>query len=77
MQRCGGGDLEAAHAAIDRLASVPIDPGLALFELPLVRLRALLTRARGDDTGYRDYRDRYRDMATSLGFEGTDGEGTK
>jgi hypothetical protein len=26
--------------------------------------------APGDDTGYRDYRDRYRDMATSLGFEG-------
>jgi hypothetical protein len=30
----------------------------------------LLARAQGDDTGYRDYRDRYRDMATSLGFEG-------
>jgi hypothetical protein len=36
----------------------------------LLRLRALLARARGDDTTYRDYRDRYRDMATSLGFEG-------
>ena len=36
----------------------------------LLRLRALLARAHGDDTAYRDYRDRYRAMATSLGFEG-------
>jgi adenylate cyclase len=39
-------------------------------EITLLRLRALLTRAYGDDAGYRDYRDRYRAMATSLGFEG-------
>jgi hypothetical protein len=36
----------------------------------VLRLRALLARAHGDDTGYRDYRDRYRELATSLGFEG-------
>jgi hypothetical protein len=36
----------------------------------LLRLRALLARARGDEAGYRDYRDRYRAMAKSLGFEG-------
>ena len=29
-----------------------------------------LARAQGDDPAYRDYRDRYRAMATSLGFEG-------
>jgi hypothetical protein len=39
-------------------------------EIWLLRLRALLARAHTDDTAYRDYRDRYRDMATSLGFEG-------
>ena len=33
----------------------------------LLRLRALLAHAHGDETGYRDYRDRYRAMATSLG----------
>ena len=32
--------------------------------------KALLARAHSDQTGYRDYRDRYRAMATSLGFEG-------
>jgi adenylate cyclase len=33
-------------------------------------MRALMAQTRGDDTGYREYRDRYRAMATSLGFEG-------
>ncbi len=39
-------------------------------EVWMLRLRALLARTRGDDAIYRNYRDRYRDMATSLGFEG-------
>jgi hypothetical protein len=33
-------------------------------------LRALLARAQGDETSYRDYRDGYRTIATRLGFEG-------
>jgi len=33
-------------------------------------VRASEARARGDETAYRDYRDRYREMANSLGFEG-------
>jgi adenylate cyclase len=41
-----------------------------LFEVPLLRMRALLAQATGDQPGYRDYRDRYRKMATDLGFEG-------
>jgi hypothetical protein len=35
-----------------------------------LRLRALLARAHDDATAYAHFRDRYRDMATSLGFEG-------
>jgi hypothetical protein len=31
---------------------------------------ALLAKAHRDEAGYRDYRDRYRALATSLGFEG-------
>jgi adenylate cyclase len=61
---------EDAQAAIDRLAAVPTDPGCVLHELPLLRLRAILARAHGDETGYRANRDRYRKMATKLGFEG-------
>jgi len=70
LRRGGEADLADAQAAIDRLAGVPTDPGFVLNEIWLLRLRALLARAHGDETGYRDYRDRYRTMATSLGFEG-------
>src|SRR4030081_1675885 len=48
-----------AEAAIERLSAAPTDDGLAIRAVTLLRLRALLARARGDDTGYRDYRDRY------------------
>ena len=41
-----------------------------LHELHLLRLRALLGRAQGDDAAYAHFRDRYRDMAKTLGFEG-------
>jgi adenylate cyclase len=33
-------------------------------------MRASEARARADELAYRDYRDRYREMANSLGFEG-------
>ena len=70
LDRGADGDVAEAEAAIERLAAAPADDGLVIREIWLLRLRALLARARGDDTAYRDYRDRYRDMATSLGFEG-------
>jgi adenylate cyclase len=70
LQRGGDADLAEAEAAIDRLAAVPTDPGYVLHELPLLRLRALLARAKGDKSAYCDFRDRYRKMATDLGFEG-------
>ncbi|MGO9152098.1 hypothetical protein [Mycobacterium sp.] len=55
---------------MERLAAAPIEPGFALNEVAVLRLRAPLARAHGDEAAYRDYRDRYRAMATSLGFEG-------
>jgi adenylate cyclase len=67
--RDGEGDLQEAQAAVEMLA-VSTDPGFVLHELPLLRLRALLARARGDEADYHDNRDRYRAMATSLGFDG-------
>jgi hypothetical protein len=62
-------DLAEAEAAIERLAAAPIDD-LVVRDVMLVRLRALLARARRDDASYRDFRDRYRAMANDLGFEG-------
>ena len=63
-------DLQDAQTAIDQLAAVPTEPGFVIHDLCLLRLRALTARARGDEPGYREYRDRYRTMAKSLGFEG-------
>jgi adenylate cyclase len=70
LQRGTSADLTEAQAAIDRLAAEPTDPGFVLFEVPLLRLRALLARAHGDAEAYKQLRDRYRDMAKTLGFEG-------
>jgi adenylate cyclase len=70
LRRGADTDLEEAQAAIDRLATVPTEPGFVLHDIFLLRLRALLARTRGDEATYRDFRDRYRDMAKTLGFEG-------
>ena len=70
LERGAGDDVSEAEAAIDRLAAAPADDGLVIRDIWLLRMRALLAQAHGDDTAYRDYRDRYRAMATSLGFEG-------
>jgi adenylate cyclase len=70
LRRGADTDLQDAQAAIDRLTAVPTEPGYIMHDVWLLRLRALLARVQGDDAGYRDYRDRYRAMATSLGFEG-------
>ena len=69
LDRATESDLAEAESAIDRLAAVASD-GWVARDIMLLRLRALLAKAYGDETGYRDYRDRYRAMATSLGFEG-------
>jgi class 3 adenylate cyclase len=63
-------DLAEAQVAIDRLAALSSHIIPAMREITALRLRALLARAHGDDAGYREYRDRYRDMAKTLDFEG-------
>jgi class 3 adenylate cyclase len=70
LDRGNDGDVADAAAAIERLAAAPADEGLVIREIWLLRLRALLARAHGDGSAYAHFRDRYRDMARSLGFEG-------
>jgi adenylate cyclase len=53
-----------------RGALTAADPGFVLNEIQLLRMRALLARAHGDELAYRDFADRYGAMAKSLGFEG-------
>jgi hypothetical protein len=48
----------------------PPDEGLVLRDITLLRPRALLARARGDDVAYRDLVIRYLAMAESLGYQG-------
>jgi hypothetical protein len=70
LDRDADGDVAEAEAAIDRLAAAPTDDGFVMREIWLLRLRALVARAHGDMVAYADLRDRYRDMARTLEFEG-------
>jgi serine/threonine protein kinase/class 3 adenylate cyclase len=70
LDRGADGDVAEAEAAIEQLAAEPADEGVVMHDIWLLRLRAQLARAHGDEPAYCGYRDRYRDMATSLGFEG-------
>ena len=70
LDRGAESDVAEAEAAIERLASAPADEGLVIRDIWLLRLQALLARAHGDATAYAQLRDRYRDMAKTLGFEG-------
>jgi adenylate cyclase len=70
LRRASNADLREARAHIHRLAAVPSEPGFVLRDIWLLRLRALLARAQGDTVAYTHFRDRYRDMAKTLGFEG-------
>ncbi len=70
LSRGSGADVRHACRAIDRLAAVPTEPGFVLHELPLLRLRALLARAHGDEPGYRQFVARLRAKAAEADFEG-------
>ena len=70
LRRGTPADLSEAEAATARLAGVPTESDFVLNRLQLLRLRALLARAKGDEATHREFADCYREMAKSLGFEG-------
>ena len=70
LDRGAESDVAEAQAAIERFLAAPADEGLVIREVWLLRLNALLARACGDAAAYAQFRDRYRDMARTLGFEG-------
>ncbi len=70
LERGAETDLAEAQEAIDRLTNLRPPTSSAMLDITLLRLRALLARAHGDDVAYRDLVGRYRAMAESLGFEG-------
>jgi class 3 adenylate cyclase len=63
-------DIQEAENTIERLAASLAGDQLVTGEVMLLRLQALLARARGDEAAYRQFVDRYRATATSYGFEG-------
>jgi hypothetical protein len=69
LDRGTDADVAEAEAAIERLAAAPTD-GLAMRDIWLLRLNALVAQARGDATAYADLKNRYTEMATSLQFAG-------
>ena len=62
--------LDEAQAVIDRLAACNTDPGFLLYELALLRSRALVARALGDEQAYAGFMLRHRETAISAGFDG-------
>jgi hypothetical protein len=64
------GDLAEAQDAIAELACVRANESWAIRDVILLRLRALMSHAHGDDVAYRDLVIRYRAMAESLGYQG-------
>ncbi|ORW96741.1 cyclase [Mycobacterium sp. IEC1808] len=70
LERGAEGDLAEAQQAYDRLANLAASTESAIIEITLLRLRALLARARGDHAAHRDLVNRYCALAESLGYEG-------
>ncbi|MGA8330751.1 MAG: cyclase, partial [Mycobacterium sp.] len=68
IERRSEGDREEAQAAIDRLAAVPVDPGFVLHELPILRSRALLALALGDESSSRELLEQHRARAAAVGY---------
>ena len=64
LTRGGEADLQEAQTAIARLAAAPTD--VVDREIWVLRLRALLAGARGDEVAHRDLLQQHRAMATSL-----------
>jgi class 3 adenylate cyclase len=62
-------DLAEAEAAIQRLAAPPPDD-FPVRDIWVLRLYALLARARGEQPTYRELVDRYQSMAKSLDYQG-------
>jgi ATP/maltotriose-dependent transcriptional regulator MalT len=64
------GDFDGAARAVDRLASLAADRQWGSRKIAVLKLRAELAAARGDQAEYSELRDQYREMADDLGFEG-------
>jgi hypothetical protein len=70
LARGGEAELQEAQTAIERLAVAPLDDAVVLRKIWVLRLRALLAGARGDEAAHHDFHEQYRAMVRSLGWLG-------
>jgi adenylate cyclase len=70
LRRGGDADDEEVENAIDDLAAYAATTRLVVYPLLVLRLRALIARARGDAAAYQDFVERYRAQSESFDFEG-------
>jgi hypothetical protein len=70
LSRNDDGDIDEAETAVKRMAAIPFDNDYVARDILLLRLYALLARARGDEGAYRDLVDQYRATAETFGFQG-------
>jgi adenylate cyclase len=69
LLRGGPADIDDAQNVIEQYSSVPEEQGAITHELPLLRMRALVARACGEES-YRQLVEQYRARAMELGYEG-------
>jgi ATP/maltotriose-dependent transcriptional regulator MalT len=69
LERATDGDVAEAQDVMDQLEQMPLSEDFAVRTIALLRMRALLARARGNDVSYREFVIRYRETAKELGFE--------
>ncbi len=69
LERGADGDVTEAEREVDRLANLWTDQGSAMLEITMLRLRAQLALARGDEASP-GLVSCYRAMAESVGFQG-------
>jgi hypothetical protein len=58
-----------AEDVVDRLSAETALNGWRTRDVTVLRLRALVARARADDVAYRHFRDCYRELSAELGYE--------
>jgi adenylate cyclase len=70
LRRGGDADDDEVDEVIGDLAAYATKTSFVVYSLIELRMRALVARARGDAAAYRDFVERYRAEAESLGFDG-------
>ena len=70
LQRGTSADLNEAQAAIEQAGSGADRPGIRAVRGSAAAAAGSAGAARSDDATYEQFRDRYRDTAKTLGFEG-------